>query len=712
MSDTRVISPMSVPDLGTMAPASVLAPPRPSPDRPPRVDQGGTAPPPPVPEIPIEGGRPPGGRDRTGLLAVVALLVVTTSVGGLLLAWSMQVARPHQRPPLTAYGLFWLAFALVFGAAALVAARPSARLASPRGSRLVAVGSVAVWGALPRLLVGPVPLYFNDEFAQIWQTQRLVQTGHLPTSNPLNVVLGPAFPGLSYLTDFVHRVIPASVPSVGIGVVLVAHGLGLFGIYLLARAVGLGSRGSALAAIFYAVNPSWLYFDAMYSYESLAIPLLIWMLAALAYSARRDARPGWRVAVLLLAPAVIVTHHATGAFMTVIVLAAAVVAVVRLRRGRSPAGESWAWLVGVGAYTLALFLLWWGLHLHLILGYYSAYVQADRGGVRSVAEGSVLPLFETVALWLQPVAALVAVVWAWRRLQGTWHLASSFRWTLGLLGSLFFVSLPLILTADGQEVAHRSWATSWIGLAVLVAAAVEVGPRLATREEGGGHSPGDRAGAGFYAAPTPGARGPLARRHGQLVAAGAGLVVAVLVVGSMAASPMNPYLRFPGTPVVGEQGRIDTGVANNLAGFISAHPAGNYFADRYVAGWIADKGNETRVVSTTTSARATELVLGSTMPTTAQVDRWKAADLRYVIVDDRIGTDKPFQLWWYQVGEPVVPLGTHPWGMRALACAPWSTLVHTAGPYRVYRIDLVSLGTAAHRYWDLGRRLPTYQGCG
>jgi hypothetical protein len=640
---------------------------------------------------------------RLGPFGVIGLLLATTLVGGLLLAASMDVARGHQRPPLTAYGLFWAGFALVFGTAGLIAWRRNDRLVAPRLSRLAAVGSVAVWGALPRLLVGPVPLYFNDEFAQIWQTQRLVQTGHLPAFNPLNVVLAPSFPGLSYLTYALHLVIPVGVPSIGIAVVLIAHGLGLFGIYLLARAVGLGSRGSAIAAVCYAVNPSWLFFDAMYSYESLAIPLLIWMLAALAYSARHDARRGWRVAVLVLAPAVIATHHATGAFMTVIVLAAAVVAVVRLRRGGSPSNESWAWPVGVAGYTVALFLVWWGLHLHVILDYYSSYVQADRGGVRTVAEGSVLPLFERAALWIQPFAVLAVTVWAWRRLRGTWHLASSMRWTLALLGSLFFVSLPLVFTADGQEAAHRSWATSWIGLAVLVAAAVEVVPRTVT---GSGIPAGSR-GASSLSGRLQSTMG----RHGSLVAVGVGLVVAVIVVGSMAASPMNPYLRFPGTPVVGEQGRIDTGAANNLAAYISANPGGRFFADRYVAGWIADHGNETRVLSTITSARATELVLGSTMPTPAQVARWETSDLRYVIVDRRIGTDKPFQLWWYQVGEPTVALGTHPWGMRALACAPWSTLVHTAGPYQVYRIDLGALASAATTYSDHGRHLPAYPEC-
>jgi len=619
-------------------------------------------------------------RRAFGPVVTIGLLAASTLAGIWLMAQAMDVSRPHLQPPGSAYALFWLGFAIVFGAASFVVTRRNEVLGAPTLSRLAALASIATFGAFPRIFRGPNPLFFNDEFAQYWQTQRFITTGHIPSFNPLGVPLLPYFPGLQYATAVAHGMLPFSLAVTGLVVVLVAHGLGLFGVYALARALGIKSRGAAIAAVAYALNPSWLYFDAMYSYESLAVPLLIWALAAVAYSVRKDAKLGWKIAAFLLIPATIITHHATGMVLVVTLLVAAAVAIVRQRRNEAAEGEQTTLLLVLVGYATLFLLAWWAIQAHsLVNSYYAHYInQKLSAGTRGIAQNSILPLYEKVALWLQPFAVLAVAIWMWRRLRGTWRQSASLQWAMVALAAVFFISLPLVLTG-GQEVAHRSWATAWLGLSVLFAAATEVVVHVPDR---------------------------LAKRNTAI-----GVVLAAIItVGCVAASPMFPFLQFPGQPVAGLAGRVDAQSANSLARYIQNHP-GNFFADNYVNGWIADKGNEAHLVSQLTPATATWLVLGSRPVSLHQVGIWKAVGLHYVVVDSRIGADAPYRGYWYQENEPNVTIGQHPYGMRALACAPWSKAVYRTGTYTIYAINLAGAAHASERYWNHGRKLPAYQGC-
>ena len=602
-------------------------------------------------------------RFRFNPILVVMMLLTSTIGGGVILELAYNSSRNFAKPPVQSYLLFWVSFALVFITAGFIASRHAKSLIAPAFSRFAAIASLGIWGALPRLLRGPVPLYFNDEFAQLWQTQRLVQTNSLPSTNPLGVSMAPSFPGLSYLTYVIHLAIPVNVPTLGITIVLIAHALGLFGIYFLARSIGVGSRGSSIAAILYALNPSWLYFDAMYSYESLAIPLAIWSLVAVSFSVRRGTKMGWKLAAAILIPSTIVTHHATGLLLLVAVCSLVLVSEYRQRRLPTSIGaksEALSVLPVVIGIVLVAFSAWWVFHISVIYGYYSSYFSSKTGTLTShaIAHGSVLPLFENVCLWLQPLAVGAASLWAWRRLRGTWKTAPSLQWILLGMGTMFFVSLPLVISGS-QEVAHRSWAFSWIGLAVILGTAVgtknvKTSIRIQTK-----------------------------------AMAAAAVIVTIATIGSVAASPMYGYLRFPGLPIAGMQGRVDATSADNLSTFFNQNTKGNFFADRYVSGWIADSGNQSRVIGTNGSSDAMPLVLGWNIPSPKEVTAWEKAGLRYIVVDGRIGKVSPFQGNWYQsIGEPVIPLGTTPWDMRALACAKWSSVAYKTGNYTVYEVNL------------------------
>ena len=60
---------------------------------------------------------------------------------------------------------------------------------------------------------------------------------------------------------------------------------------MLVRDAARSPKAGAIAAVVYSLNPSWLFFDAQFSYETLALPILVWVLvfALRGTAARRGA---------------------------------------------------------------------------------------------------------------------------------------------------------------------------------------------------------------------------------------------------------------------------------------------------------------------------------------------------------------------------------------------------------------------------------------
>ncbi len=89
----------------------------------------------------------------------------------------------------------------------------------------------------------------------------------------------------------------------------------LFAVFLLAEVHLSSARAGAVAALVYAMNPSALYFDTQYAYESVAIGLFCWVLALTQPGHqggyRGAARIGFTVAAILCAAGCVVTHHLT-----------------------------------------------------------------------------------------------------------------------------------------------------------------------------------------------------------------------------------------------------------------------------------------------------------------------------------------------------------------------------------------------------------------
>jgi len=93
-------------------------------------------------------------------------------------------------------------------------------------------------------------------------------------------------------------------------------------------------RAAGVAVLVYAANPNFLYWDAQYAYESIALPLAI--LAVFFLARRKGQRPS-RLAIVsssAAALAVVPTHHITALALAAVLLGWAAAAWLSRRRAR------------------------------------------------------------------------------------------------------------------------------------------------------------------------------------------------------------------------------------------------------------------------------------------------------------------------------------------------------------------------------------------
>jgi hypothetical protein len=377
-------------------------------------------------------------------------------------------------PSAAAHALFWLAVAVALGTAGGV------WWLSSRG-RGTAAALGAVLGALlslPKVLRSPQYLSFYDEQAHLRATESLLHggspSGALWAANPLNAVVTD-YPGLHLVTGIVAGVTGGSVLVTGTVVIVLARIAGCLAVYLIAERLVRSPGAALLAVVVFVANPAYVFFDAQYSYESLAAPLVAVALVAATRAAS--------VPAAILIALVTVTHHGSSYLLAAVLVT--IVLVDLVRRRRPPLGL--ALLAGL---AVALPVVWLLGPAHSTLAYVSPYVRSNlasipdflsgKGGPRRLFGGYLtVPVYEKVAGFAAVLILVALFCWGSARqfVRGPEQNERRPRlrrreapaWTLLLLGAAYFGSLPLVALRDDQVV-KRLWEFAFIGVGALCAA--------------------------------------------------------------------------------------------------------------------------------------------------------------------------------------------------------------------------------------------------
>lgn len=243
-------------------------------------------------------------KSGSSVVGLLPILTLTSTLGLLIISCSYYLSQ---------YGNLALEISFFLGLL-LIFVPNVVRLMSSAPSRLERISLLCVVGiCFYLILLMQSPLHFSnyDEFLN-WRTATdIARSGHLFTKNSL-LPVSPYFPGLEMLTDALSTITGLSPFYAGIVVVSVARILMILSLFMLYEQFTKSSRMAGIATIIYTTNPHFLIFDAIFSYETLALPLATCMLYILARFQTTDKGHRWIMfAAYMVLIALTITHHMT-----------------------------------------------------------------------------------------------------------------------------------------------------------------------------------------------------------------------------------------------------------------------------------------------------------------------------------------------------------------------------------------------------------------
>jgi hypothetical protein len=402
------------------------------------------------------------------------LVALSAALGLVACAVGEDLSRAGQLP--TPF-IVWLGFALIF---VPVVYRVTAPTTGWR-EQLALAGLCTLADYLVKYMRSPFGFTITDEYSHLTNLENVLRTHHLFTPNLL-LPITAHFPGLEGAASAVAMLAGISP--------FVARLTATFALVALFSGVSRSSRVGALGAIMFMANSNNLLFENAFAYESLALPLLFVLLAALAArqrSVRAAEARSWLIVAIVMVLAVVPTHHMTSYVMIV------VLSILSLRRVPLPRPlrslvfpdryANWPLALLAGAATIAWLLVVasqvvgyvypvvsaaFTSTIHTFLG--EAPPHAPFSGGRAFGGGAAIntPVEEGIAL-LEPLLLLVAASLGLRR---AWRGSRSERLLalLGLFALGYFAATAARIFPATWQVANRSAEFFFVGLAYTVGA--------------------------------------------------------------------------------------------------------------------------------------------------------------------------------------------------------------------------------------------------
>jgi hypothetical protein len=352
------------------------------------------------------------------------------------------------------------------------------RLLSPRltgvtESFLLAMG-LAVNQYMQKWMYSPDQFRFPDELQHWLSTTLVVETGRLFEPNSA-LPVAAHFPGLEEMGSAVISLTGLSVTDAGLLVAGVLRLVFVGALFMMVRRAGGSPSLAGATCAIYATALHYLFFNAMYIYQTAALPFLL--LAVWATRCWRSREPGYvpyAVVGVVSVVVVAVSHHITAmAMVGTLGLLAACDLVFPARHKRRSALV----LAGTAAFVVVAWVL---LVANEVLDYLGAPVQsmfaaltqifAGGGSQTSVAPGNPLWQLAIQALGLLSLLVLLARA-AWMAVRT--RERDAWQWAV-LVGSVaFFATSGLrFMGAQGPELAGRASTFTYVPMSMLAAATI------------------------------------------------------------------------------------------------------------------------------------------------------------------------------------------------------------------------------------------------
>jgi hypothetical protein len=402
-------------------------------------------------------------------LAVFPIVASSSSLGLLMIVIAYARSRATTS---SSQLLFWVGLLVLFAPIAL-------RLATPQPKRTERLSLVVLLGVtlyLAKVLHDPFGFTFADELAHAPNANAILRTHELFHANPILPVT-TYYPGLESVTAALASM--AGITSFGAGLIVigVARVMMMIGLFLLFERLSHSARVGGIAAAIYTANANFVFFSAQFSYESLALPLLVMVLFCIVEARALVSRTAWSAAAFIATGGIVVTHHMSSYALSGVLVALCVATALV---GRTSFTAPWrfalfavaasaAWLTFVASATLGyltpVLTNAFVATIHTVSNesapraLFASHQGAQQASLleRSTAIGSVFLLAAAFPFGLRAL---------WRR-----HRKEPLALVLALGGAAFFGTVILRLVPDAWETANRSSEFLFLGLSFTIALA-------------------------------------------------------------------------------------------------------------------------------------------------------------------------------------------------------------------------------------------------
>lgn len=199
------------------------------------------------------------------------LIAILSAVGLFLIAYVYSHTRNEGPAKLRMY--FYPGLLLMYTPMAVRILVPS----TSRAERLILICMSGIICYLIKPLTSPLHFYLYDEFLH-WRTANdITASTHLFTPNSL-LPVSPYYPGLENVTSAFSMLSGLDVFHTSLILVGICRLLMTLSLFALNEELFQSSRIASIAVIIYMVNAHYIFFDTQYAYESLALPLAIFLL--------------------------------------------------------------------------------------------------------------------------------------------------------------------------------------------------------------------------------------------------------------------------------------------------------------------------------------------------------------------------------------------------------------------------------------------------
>jgi len=592
--------------------------------------------------------------------ARVVAVALACALGVLLQAYVGYRGRETGNPPAL---LFWLSVTLIFGVGALAVL--TFRLT--RSESVVTVVLVGVGMQLTRLVLYPNLFVYHDELVHVRVLGDILATHHLFTFNS-SLPVTPHYPGLEILSVGIADLTGLSAHVAGSIVLVLARLIMALALFLIVERLARSHRVAAAASLIYVANPQFLFFNSLYSYQTLALPLCFAFVYLLVKLERMRPSVAWPC-LLAGAIAIATCHHLTAAGLVALLGFWSVACAFQGHRPR--------YLNAAFVLTLLSVLGWGFLARHTVAHYIYEIGQTNVHSAQQLIAGHSHHAFfkdsagdETPA-WerfssLVSVLVLVVVLpialWSARVFLRTRQAAP-------LVLCVIAAAYPIIplghLTNATSEVADRSSGFIFVGVSFLLA-------WWAFGIRHNGHRQGE------------------ARKSRRVLAAvcvfASGLV---LFVGGTVVGAGPSWSHAPGKYLVTAENRSVDVLALAASNWLGDHmtPGNRLYSDRtneLLASALGHQHSLTSLGDGIDNGSLSRLLLAP--PSPGDIGFAKAANLHLLLVDRRIATELPHVGVYTDSGEYEGENRTKPPPESAV-----TKFDHVAGADRIYDNGALSL---------------------